>query len=170
MKLICSYCRKTIREAPARGSVVDVSHGMCPACADYFERLWGGMPLAEYLDLLPKPVLVVNGDGRLVAANQRVAELCGRARADLRGLLGGEALACVHSRLPEGCGKTVHCRECTIRNTVTRVTETRRPAHGVPAYLQTSAGRVPLTISARNVGDYVEVTVDDVQPAEPVAA
>lgn len=170
MKVICSFCRKTIREAGAGATALDVSHGMCPPCGEYFERLWGGMPLGEYLDQLPKPVLVVNGDGRLVAANQRLAALAGRERAELRGLLGGEAMACVHSRLPEGCGKTVHCRDCTIRNTVTRVSTSGAPVRHVPAYLQTKQGRVPMTISARLVGEYVEVTVEEARPAEPVAA
>lgn len=170
MKVICSFCRKTIRPAERGDSALDVSHGMCGPCGDYFERLWGGMPLGEYLDHLPKPVLVVNGDGRAVALNQRMAAMLGRDRAALRGLLGGEAMACVHSRLPEGCGKTVHCRECTIRNTVGRVARTRRAVQDVPAYLTTQAGRVPMVISARPVGECVEVTVEEAKAAEPVAA
>lgn len=170
MKLICSFCRKTIREPQRGASAADVSHGMCPPCGDYFERLWGGMPLGEYLDHLPRPVLVVNGDGRAVALNQRMASLLKRDRRELRGLLGGEAMACVHSRLPEGCGKTVHCRECTIRNAVTEVGETKRPAVNVPAYLKTAQGRLDLVISARPVGDCVEVTIEDLQPAQTAAA
>jgi PAS domain-containing protein len=164
MRVICSYCRKVIREDP-QAAATQVSHGMCPECDAYFEKLWGGMRLGEYLDLLPRPVLVVDADGRVVAGNTRLAETVGRRREELRGLLGGEAMACAHSRLPEGCGKTVHCRECTIRRAVTKVSETHRPIAHAPAWLQTASGRMSLTISARPVDDFVEVTVEEMRPA-----
>ncbi|WP_248358300.1 PAS domain-containing protein [Anaeromyxobacter oryzae] len=164
MRVICSYCRTVIRDAPG-AAATDVSHGMCRACDAYFERLWGGMRLGEYLDLLPKPVLVVDADGRVVAGNARLAQALGRSGHELRGLLGGEAMACVHSRLPEGCGKTVHCRECTIRRAVTKVSETQRPIANAPAWLKTDAGRVDLSISARPLEDFVEVTIEEMRPA-----
>jgi len=169
MLLVCSYCRKTIRE-DASGRSFDVSHGMCEACADHFERLWRGMSLDEYLDELPQPVLVVNAEGRVVAVNRKLALLLGRERAEMRGLLGGEAFACVHSRLPEGCGKTIHCRECTIRRAVTQVAETGRSLERVPAYLRTKDGRVDLRISVRAKDGLVKVLVDELKPAAEVVA
>jgi PAS domain-containing protein len=167
--LVCSYGRKTIRDERG-GPACDVSHGMCPSCADHFERLWKGMPLSEYLDTLPQPVLVVNGDGCVVAANQKLAALFGRDRVELRGLRGGEAMACVHSRLPEGCGKTVHCRECTIRRAVAKVAKTGVAQKRVPAYLQTKDGRVDLRISAKARDGLVHVTVEEARPAQPKTA
>jgi PAS domain-containing protein len=163
VRTACSYCRKVIREDPG-ASLTDVSHGMCPECGAYFERLWAGMPLAEYLDLLPAPVVVVSEDRRIVAANARFAALVGRSPEELRGLLGGEALACAHSRLPEGCGNTVHCRECTIRRVVTRVARTSRAIGSVAAWLEGAGGRIELRISARQVDDFVEVTVAEAVP------
>ena len=169
MLVVCSYCRKTIRE-DASGRSFDVSHGMCPGCADHFERLWRGMSLHEYLDELPQPVLVVNGEGRIVAVNQQLASLFGKDRAEMRGLLGGEALACVHSRLPEGCGKTIHCRECTIRRAVTQVAETGRPLERIPAYLKTARGRIDLRITVKANDGLVKVLVDELKPAPEVTA
>ena len=169
MLVVCSYCHGTIREDASGGSF-DVSHSMCLPCADHFERLWSGMSMSEYLDGLPQPVLVVNAEGRVVAANQKLATLFGRARAEMRGLLGGEALACVHSRLPEGCGKTVHCRECTIRRAVTRVAETGEAQERIPAYLETNEGRVELRISVHPKDGLVKVLVEELQPAKPVVA
>jgi PAS domain-containing protein len=165
MLVICSYCRRTIVDDPAGGT--QVSHGMCPACAEHFEALWRGMSLSEYLDELPMAVLVVNGEGRVVAANARLATLFGRDRAGMSGLLEGEALACVHSRLPGGCGKTVHCRECTIRRSVERVTETGVPIEGAPAFLNTDAGRLELRISVQAQDGLVKVVVEELSP--PVA-
>jgi PAS domain-containing protein len=167
--VVCAYCRKTISDARG-GGACDVSHGMCRSCADHYERLWNGMPLSEYLDTIEQPVIVVNGDGCVMGANQKLAHLFGRERAELRGLMGGEAFACVHSLLPEGCGKTVHCRECTIRRTVRQVARTGRAVEKVPAYLQTKDGRVNLRISVRAKEGLVRVVVDELKPADAAAA
>ncbi len=139
---------------------------MCQACADLYERLWTGMPLSEYLDTLDAPVIVVNGDGCVMGANQKLAQLLGQERAELRGLMGGEAFACVHSLLPEGCGKTVHCRECTVRRAVEQVTRTGKPVEKVPAYLETKDGRVSLRISVKARDGLVRVTVEELKPPE----
>jgi hypothetical protein len=60
MRVVCSYCHQLIRTVPDEGS--GVSHGMCAACDQHFERLWGGMTLGEYLDELPHPILFVDTD------------------------------------------------------------------------------------------------------------
>ena len=169
MLVICAYCRKTISDDRPRRAC-DVSHGMCPSCADHYERLWRGMPLSEYLDTIDRPVVMLNGDGAVVAANQRLASLFGREKADLRGLLGGEAFACVHSLLPEGCGKTIHCRECTVRRAVEQVAKTGEPLEKIPAYLDTKDGRVNLRISVNAKDGLVRVVVEEMKPGEPKPA
>ena len=115
-------------------------------------------------------MIVVNGDGCVVAANQKLASVFGRDKVELRGLAGGEAMACVHSLLPEGCGKTVHCRECTIRRAVQKVAKTGRALDKVPAYLETKNGRVNLRISVKAKDGLVRVTVEEMKPAEPKPA
>ncbi len=164
MLVVCAYCRKTISDE--RGGSSDVSHGMCASCADHYERLWTGMPLSEYLDTIDHPVMMMNGDGALVAVNQKFATLLGRDRAQLRGLLRGEAMACVYSLLPEGCGKTVHCRECTVRRAVETVTKTGKPLQRIPAYLDTKDGRVNLRISVKARDGLVRVVVEEMKTAE----
>lgn len=159
MRVVCSYCQSLIRQ-DAAGKSTDVSHGMCSACERHFERLWAGMALGEYLDDLPQAVLVVDADARVLAANAKATLLLGRDPASPRGLLGGEAMACARSRLPGGCGKTIHCRECAIRNTVTSVAASGRPKENVAAFLDTDHGRVPLRLRARAVGSAVEVTLE----------
>ncbi len=169
MLVVCAYCRKTISD-DRRGGSCDVSHGMCASCADHFERLWQGMPLSEYLETIDKPVVMMNGDGAIVAVNQKVATLFGREKADMRGLLGGEAFACVHSLLPEGCGKTIHCRECTVRRAVESVARTGKPLERIPSYLDTKDGRVALRISVKAKDGLVRVVVDEMKPGEPATA
>ena len=120
---------------------------MCSTCDAYFERLWGGMTLGEYLDQLPQPILLVDGDARVASANRAAAALTGHEPGALRGHLTGEAVACAHSRLPEGCGRTEHCRDCAIRRTVETVARTGRAARRVPAFLDTDSGRAELAVS-----------------------
>ncbi len=163
MRVVCSFCHAFLRDVPGAAGV---SHGMCPSCAEFFGRLWEGMPLGEYLDDLAAPVLVVDPEHRVLAANARMAEALGRDPRELRGALVGEAMACSHARLPEGCGKTIHCRECTIRREVAEVAASGRPVPAARAYLATDAGRVELEISARPVAGGVEVTIAGLPPAD----
>ena len=73
-------------------------------------------------------------------------------------------MACSRSRLPGGCGKTVHCRDCAIRNTVASVAKSGRPMKDVRGYLQTDGRRVSLKLSARPVNGAVEVTLEEEPP------
>ncbi len=170
MRVICSYCRKTI-QADTKARLTDVSHGMCPECGDHFAKLWAGMPVGEYLDSLGAPVLLTDGTGRVLAMNQKLAELIGADPINTRGLLGGEACACVHSRLPEGCGKTVHCRDCAIRRAVETVARTGKPQERVQAYLDTAEGRIDMRISARAAkAGIIQVKIDEMGQPRPRTA
>ncbi len=139
---------------------------MCTSCAEHFGRLWRGMSLSDYLESLPEPVIVVNGEGRVLGANEKLATLFQREKSQLScGLMTGQAFACVRSRLPEGCGGTVHCRDCAIRRAVTQVHDTGRPVRSAKAFIQTEAGRVEMTISAHPEGPLVRVTVEQLAAA-----
>jgi PAS domain-containing protein len=167
VRVICSYCRRVIH-ADTQARITDVSHGMCEPCARHFERLWAGMPLGEYLDDLPSPVIVLDGEGRVIAMNQKLADLIGADRASVVGLLGGEALACVRSRLPEGCGRTIHCRDCAMRRAVEEVARTGLPRERVRAYVDRAEGRVHLLISARPVkAGVVQVRIEEMSAPTP---
>jgi PAS domain-containing protein len=160
MKIICSFCRADLGEKEPF-DVDSVTHGMCDACADHFGRQWAGLDLGEYLDRFDRPVLAVSQDGRIVAANQLMADMLGKSERRLFGLLGGEAMECRFARLPEGCGNTIHCKTCTVRNTVMGVLETGEPREGVSAYVDQGDRRVGLTISAYKRDRFVLLVVDE---------
>ncbi len=167
MRVICSYCRRVIRADP-HARVTDVSHGMCEPCSHYFQRLWEGMPVEEYLDDLERPVMLTDGDGRILGMNAKLAEILGTDRTRCRGLTTGEAFACVYSRLPEGCGQGVHCRECAVRRTVEKVARTGKPTERVPAYLDVAAGRIDLRITARPAkAGVVQVKIEELGEPRP---
>ena len=160
MRLVCSYCSKELALieplADAR-----VSHGMCEECGEYFRRQWSGIKLGEYLDQFDRPVLVVGEKGRVIAANEPMASMLGQDARSIFGLLGGEAMECQYSRLPERCGNTVHCKTCTIRNTVQRALTTGEPQLRVPAHLDQKTATVHFMISAYPRADHVIVVIDE---------
>lgn len=161
MKVVCSYCDKILGEKGPPDSKL-ISHGMCRECADYFERQWDGLKLGEFLDQFEIPIVVLNQDVRVVAANQLMADLLGKSQREIQGLLGGEALECRYARLPERCGNTVHCKTCTIRNTIMSTMETGQPATRVPAYLNEDNQQRELLISTHKKGEHVILTIDEV--------
>lgn len=160
MRLVCSYCHKVIRH-DAGTRVLDVSHGMCASCAAHFSKLWNGGPLADYLDALPEPAVIVDPEGRVIGANAPLATLVARDRTELPGLLCGEAFDCVNARSIEGCGKRARCRECAVRRTVTSVHESGAPLRDVAAMLETFGGRLALRISASAEQGLVKVIVSE---------
>ena len=156
MKVICSYCRKKLEDKEPFDIDV-VSHGMCEDCMDHFSRQWDGQSMGEYLDRFECPVLVVDNACRILAANQEMADMIGRTEREAYGLLGGEAVECVYSRLEEGCGNSIHCRTCTVRNTVLHTIETGESLHRVECYIDLDQGRTPFLVSTVKLDKSVQV-------------
>jgi PAS domain-containing protein len=160
--LVCAFCRKDLGSKPPLDDA-RMTHGMCPECSGHFGAQWDGMSYQEYLERFDFPVVVVGGDLRVVAANRAAGDMLGRESGELIGLLGGEALECSHARLPGGCGQTVHCTTCTIRNAVTRASRTGEASGRVPALLSRSERTYDLMVSATRDGELVRVTVEPVE-------
>lgn len=150
-----------------------MTHGMCRTCSEaFFAR--PSESLVEFLDRLGAPVLVIDPDGRVTTANQLACKTLGKAAKDVRGCLGGEAIECCHARKPGGCGGTVHCKTCTIRNTVMKTFDTGKPCVGVKAYpdveIDSLTKTLCLAISTEKVGDVVLLRIDDLrEKGEPEA-
>ena len=162
MPAYCSRCRGTLPLDAVRPA-----GGLCEACSAYIERIRNHGGLGEYLEMFRQPVFVSDGDGNVLAANSAMASLTGRGSTDIGGTRFGSSLGCDRSRLTGGCGKTIHCRECTIRRMVSEVSRTRIARRRVPAYIQTEDGREELCITVRPVpGEAVEVVIEDAPPPE----
>ena len=167
MKVICAWCHQELEADPQHADISghEVSHGICLSCKDYF--LSGRRPtLAEFLDRLAVPVLVVDEQGVVLLANQHALDILGKDLDRVQGYRGGDAMECAYSRLPGGCGKTEHCKACTIRNNVMETFSTGQSLHRVPAYLnrRTSDGGVEIRflISTQKVADTVLLRIDQV--------
>ncbi len=107
-------------------------------------------------DAIPSPSFLVDADVRILASNAAAGPLIrGGSRAGLR-KRGGEALGCLHAdETPEGCGHAASCRDCVIRNSVTKavrgeatartrtMAETANGNGLVPIHLLVTASPVP---------------------------
>ena len=166
MKTVCAWCRKEMgaRNSP-EAPQEEISHSICQDCLSNI-RFQAGGSLSDYLETLPWPVLVVDADAVVQDANRAARGLIKKPIEQIRGRLGGDVFECAYARLPEGCGRTIHCSGCTIRRTVTNTLATGRPRLKVPAVLRQGdpddPDQVQLYISTQKVDGLVFLTIETV--------
>jgi hypothetical protein len=123
--------------------------------------------IRSFLDTIDAPVLVVDGDVRVISANRPALLALKKEYEEIEDKLGGEVIECEYSHLPGGCGKTPHCTGCQIRMNVNHTRATGEPLTRVKAcqHTMTSTGRtlVDFYISTEKLGDgTVLLRIDDV--------
>lgn len=158
---ICAWCHQEL--LPAGGASGPVSHGMCHACATRFLRDCP-VPLEQFLDDLPVPVLVVDSDVTAAYSNQEARKLAALPAEAIPGRKGGEVFNCVNAQTHEGCGHTIHCSGCVIRGSVLKTYASGQPQVLVPAVLKTGdpdhPASVALTITTMKRGESVVLMVN----------
>jgi len=164
---LCAWCGTEINSTETDLHLV--SHGICDKCKSNIDFQHGG-PLEKFIDTLATPVLVIDGDCNVQMANQRALEILGKTPETIRGFKPGVVFECAYARLPGGCGKTVHCSGCSIRNTVTGTMNTGASVNKFPAYLnrtpKDSINGMDLLISTIKSGSFVLLKVDDIKPSQ----
>jgi PAS domain-containing protein len=140
-----------------------MSHGICLSCRDNF-TFQEGVSIQEYVENLGVPVLVLDENFEIVTANRRACEALGKTPRQVVRKLPGDVFECCHARLPQGCGKTIHCSGCVIRQAVTKSFETGEPQVMIPATLHFNdadeASAVALLISTVKAGNIVILHVE----------
>ena len=92
------------------------------------------------------PVILVNKDVRIHDVSFEAVRFIGRPLDPILGILAGRYQGCTHAGQPGGCGRTVWCSGCAIRNAVRTTYETgragsdRRPA-GLQQEIRKRPGR-----------------------------
>ena len=156
MRHICAYCNKNL--SPPDGDDDKISHGVCTSCYNHVKATMG-VDLREFLNMLDHPVLLVDHDVRVLTSNWKARQMAGKVIRDVEGHLGGEVFECENATLPDGCGKTIHCSACVIRNAVNEVYQSGNSVENRPATLhQGIPGRartVDLLVSAKKSEDVV---------------
>ena len=125
----------------------------------------------NFIDSLDEPIFVVNEQGRIVTANKKGLEMVSQDLENIKGQLGGDVFRCAYSKLPGGCGKTIHCQSCVVRRTVEETFRTGIPSVKVPACLDVDAlegkRKIRFLISTKKIDGVVLLRIDDVYPDEP---
>ena len=108
-------------------------------------------------------------EGSVAYANPAACTVLGKSLGQIQGFQGGEVFECEYARLPEGCGNTMHCSACTIRNTVMATVKTGKPNRLVPAFLSQDFGdgsrRIDFLISTEKKGGVVFLKIDEMNEA-----
>ena len=114
----------------------------------------------------PIAMMILDGERRVCKVNGFAATFAGRPAAEMIGLLGGEALRCLHHLDdPRGCGFGPHCSECRVRQAVLETFASGKSQRDIEAWLPfPEGGRIRercLLISTANlqIGDSARVLV-----------
>ncbi len=167
---LCSFCNAELRppEFPDEKEEL-ISHGLCRACLEKSMSKYG-RGLDEFLENFSEPVLVVDQNGRAITANRAGRQVTGKELDQIEGYLGGEIFGCLHAQEDGGCGETIHCLSCVIRNTVVETYRTGTSHHRVPACQDLDTVSGPRTtrfiISTEKIDHAVLLRIDDIKPEE----
>lgn len=73
------------------------------------------------LDAMPAHIFLVDEDVQIFGVNRAASRLLARETEVIIRRRAGEVLHCLHALAgPEGCGSTVFCLDCPVRNSVTK--------------------------------------------------
>ena len=170
MNYVCAWCRNPLSIDDMKPDDI-VSHCFCPGCREKLDPGRDPVSFQDYLNGMTVPVLLLDADVGIVTANRAACEDLGIDPGSVEGRLGGDAIECINARLPGGCGKTVHCRTCAIRNTVTDTYRTSESHYGVPAHADcgTPEGvrKTRFLISTEKLGNLVVLRIEDIRRKGP---
>ena len=101
MKIVCAWCKKTMRDDPASDAAV--SHGICVDC---MRQVVGGndKDMKEFLGTVGVPVIVLDSHFNVVDLNGRAEKTLGQEVAVAKGTSVGLAISCHSASEPGGCG------------------------------------------------------------------
>jgi len=167
MKSICAWCKKDMGTVHSDASSENViTHGICEDCAHVTFAELNMDRMAIFIDRLPEPVLVVDGDVVALMANIKAREVLGKDLPKIKGFKGGNIIECVHAHEPGGCGRTVHCNGCAIRLTVEDTYKTGKSHLREPAYadipVEGKPKKISFLISTEKVKGIVLLRIDRV--------
>lgn len=165
MTTLCAWCNKTIVDQDDEDDkVAPISHGICKKCAKImFSEV--AESLDTFLERFNVPILVIDAAENVLAANKRALARASLKAADLPGMRCGDVLQCINATDAAGCGRTVHCHSCVIRNSVLHTQATGLPVVQVPSFpdLQqfTDKGISCLLISTEKIGEIVLLKIEE---------
>jgi PAS domain-containing protein len=120
--------------------------------------------MQTFLNTFDEPILLIDENARVITANQSAREFLNKDFSEIEGYLGGEVMECAYSCLEGGCGNTIHCKSCTIRNLVMKTHETGKPFINQIAYqdikVNDETQQMKFLISTEKLSDSVMLKVE----------
>ncbi len=176
MKRICAWCKVALGSFHLKeDSLIDIpeeTHGICQNCSASFISNGRGQDFLDYIDSLPTNILVVDENARAIHANTMNLLALGKDLSEVRDKLGGVIFNCEYSHLPGGCGNTLHCPQCVIRNAVIGTMSDSQPRSDIRADLyqrQPDGNNVWFSVifSTEKAGSVVLMRINAISPKEP---
>ena len=165
MKKVCSWCNKDLKPKEEYSSEGDITHGICSLCAIKISS-FKPRTAKQILNYVKEPVFVIDQDGIVKAGNESGLNMLGKDIEEIENELGGDAFECSYASLEGGCGNTIHCKTCAIRNIVMDTLSTGHGYKNVPAYqsINTTDGTriLRFCISTEKVGECILLRIDRV--------
>ena len=166
MLRICAWCKVNLDTHVKMEQIAPenhpITHGICPDCSELF--MYDTSPMHEFLNKLNRNVLLVNNDGIVKDANETALVFLNKPLNLVKNLPGGNVMECVHSEELDGCGNTIHCSGCTVRNSVMHTLNTGQSIKGKKAFqLLRQNGKVrkvELQISTEKIGNQILLQIE----------
>lgn len=167
MKTVCAWCKTEIepeQSEPGPDDNSPISHGICLDCIPKFFSFMG-KPMRDFLDEFPGPVFLVDKTNRVITANTMALSLIHQAPEGIDHTLAGDLFECPNAMQAGGCGKSTHCKSCTIRSAILDTWQSGQARCRIPAYQDLAAfsksKKAKFLISTEKVGDAVLLRIDD---------
>ncbi len=167
LKKVCSKCKKELITPSKQSRARVISQSLCKEC---WTQIWSDrlQSSREIVDKFDSPILLMDNNLRIQAANARAQKILGRPLADIKNYLPGDAMECINARLPSGCGQTMHCQTCALRKALEMTITTGTGVEKSPAYQDTyqkdgSVIRHFYYISTEKMEDFILLRIDEVQ-------
>jgi hypothetical protein len=118
----------------------------------------------EILSLISEPIFLIDDNGAVQGANKAASKMLKKDVPDIEDHMGGDVFECTYAKLDEGCGKTVHCLTCAIRNIVMDTLRSGRGFDKVPAFQSIDSAEgtriIMFIITTEKLGEKVLLRID----------
>ena len=165
MKKICAWCNKELPFANYDKSAT-ITHGICSDCAERVFKISHPHTILELINRIKSPIVVIKNDTTIALSNKQADRMLKAVPGDKT----GDAIECSCAQLPGGCGKTIHCKACTIRRTIQKTRDTGKSYSDVKAYqnIQSPEGtkRQTIKIATEKIWDTILVRIDEFKEDE----
>ncbi len=167
MKRVCAWCNKDLGDVVSKKSPsTDITHGICSQCAIKITSAGNPRTAHEILNYIREPIFLINSSGKILAANKSGVKMLGKSMDQIENRFGGDVFECSYANVDGGCGRSIHCKTCAIRNIVLDTLSSERGYTNVPAFqsigYEEDQKVTCFTISTEKIGECILLRIDEV--------